>query len=186
MTTAEHLSRELRAVLAEMDSRAAGMEPRPVIYLVGAGALVLAGITERATQDLDFIADQHGDLFVNVITNGGLFSHRVPAGLVSMPKGWRERCTPLGGVDLLNVTVLVPNLADRMLDKVARGSATDWDDLTAIVRSRECPAPETVAQRAVALLAAPTSSVFEEASFRANFRRLQGVYAAAGQRLPDP
>jgi hypothetical protein len=183
MSVTTSLSDELRLVLVEIDERSAGIAPRPVIYLVGAGALVLAGITERATEDLDFLCDGQGDRFVNVITPGGTFSHRVPTGLVCMPAGWRERARPLVGVALANVAVLVPDLTDRMLDKVSRGSATDWDDLVAIVRSPDCPAPERVASRANELLRAPTSSVFDEASFRANYERLRSLFSTTGRTL---
>jgi hypothetical protein len=168
-----------------MDERAAGLQPRPTVYLVGAGALVLTGVTGRATLDLDFICDGPGERFVNVITAGGILSRRVPAGLVAMPPGWRDRALPLAGVDFPNLVVLVPELADRLLDKVARGTAPDWDDLAAIVGSAECPEATAIRSRALALLASPSSSVFEEPAFRRNYKRLQGLLRASGRSLGD-
>ena len=119
--SATTLSAALRAILREMDRRAAGLTPPPVVYVVGAGALVLQGISRRATQDLDFVCDTQAALFVNILTPAGVYSHCVPPGLVSMPRGWRDRAEPLPGCRARHVRVLLPELLDRMMDKLASG-----------------------------------------------------------------
>ena len=177
------LAYELRQVLLEIDARAASLSEPPTIYLVGAGTLVLDGISRRATQDMDFIVDRGGDLFVNVVTDSGVHSHCVPPGLVSMPGGWRERAVPLSGFQGKYARFLVPTLADRVMDKVSRGSATDWEDIEAIVQSSACPDPAVLGGLAAAVLADPPSSVFDSATFRVNFARLSELYVGAG-RLP--
>ncbi|MCU0724330.1 MAG: DUF6036 family nucleotidyltransferase [Planctomycetes bacterium] len=181
----DELVDELRRVLAEIDERAGSLPEPPDIFLVGAGTLVLEGISRRATQDLDFVADRAGDLFVNVVTEAGVHSHRVPAGLVSMARGWRDRAVPLAGFTARHARFLVPALADRLMDKLARGSATDWQDIEAIVTSPACPEPEVVGHRAAEVLADPPSSVFDPAVFRANFDRLAMLYGRAGRRAPE-
>ncbi len=179
------LAHELRQVLLEIDARAGSMSEPPTIYLVGAGTLVLDGISRRATQDMDFIADRGGDLFVNVVTDSGVHSHRVPSGLVSMPRGWRERATPLSGIRPKHARFLVPTLADRLMDKLARGSATDWQDIEAIVNSSVCPDPAVVGGLAATVLADPPSSVFDPATFRANFVLLSKLFVKAGRLPPE-
>jgi hypothetical protein len=165
------LSAALRAVLREMDRRAAGLVQPPVVYVVGAGALVLEGISRRATQDLDYVCDTHAPLFVNVLSPAGVYSHCVPPGLVSMPRGWRERAEPLPGFRARHVRVLLPELLDRMMDKLARGSGTDWDDLAAIAKSRVCPPADSIRERAATVLVDPPSSVFDAGIFRENLDR---------------
>jgi len=182
----EDLIGELLQVLREMDDRVGSIEERPTVYLVGAGTLVLAGITRRSTQDLDFIADQGGDLLANIVTDAGVHSHRVRAGLVSMPRGWRERATPLPGFQGNHIRFLVPTLADRLIDKLSRGSATDWQDIEAIVRSDDCPEPEDLGRLTASLLSDPPSTVFDPAAFRANLERLAELYVEAGQTPPSP
>ena len=169
----------------EIDTRAGSLSEPPTIYLVGAGTLVLDGISRRATQDLDFIADRGGDLFVNVVTDSGVHSHRVSPGLVSMPRGWRERAVPLSGFLGKHVRFLVPTLADRLMDKLSRGSATDWQDIEAIVQSSVCPDPAALGGLATAVLTDPPSSVFDPATFRANFARLSELHLRAGRLPPE-
>lgn len=176
----------LRRVLREMDQRASSLAERPTVYLVGAGTLVLEGITDRATQDLDFLTDGPEDVFVNVVTSEGVHSHRVPIGLVSMPRGWRDRANPLPGFRARHARFLVPSLADRLVDKLSRGSATDWDDITAIVRSSKCPDVEVVRALAASVLADPPSSVFSAESFRKHYERLSGLFLAIRGWSPSP
>jgi len=170
----EPIGEGLRELIRRFDELARGREPRPRVYLVGAGSFLLQGLISRETADLDFICDEAGKLFENQILAGGLHSHRVRSGLVCMPEGWRERSRELHDLGTRNIQVFIPDIHDRVLDKVARGLVTDWQDVASVLAS---PPPgfsgDTLAERARSLIRKPTSTVFDAVEFREGFERLR-------------
>lgn len=179
------LQAALRGIIALFDRAAEGRAESPKIYLVGAGSLVLDGLSARPTRDLDFICDQEGEIFENQILPNGLHSHRVPSGLVSMPAGWRERSREATEFKTKNIKVYVPDIHDRMVDKIARGLATDWEDIASVLTASPSGfSAGVLAERASALLRSPTSTVFEPARFRRNFERLRGLASESALTVP--
>lgn len=176
----------LQTLIARFDDLAASRGDRPKLYLIGAGTLLLEGLIVRTTQDLDFICDQEGERFENQVLPTGLHSHRVPSGLVSMPAGWRERSREASEFATRYVRVFVPDIHDRVIDKLARGLATDWQDITAVLESPpDNFAGKILTDRATLLLRRPTSTVFDERRFREQFERLRTVAARHQIQLPD-
>ena len=179
------LEAELRQLIAHFDAAAAKEGVRPAVYIVGAGSLVLEGLTTRATRDLDFICEERGKLFENQILPGGLHSHRVPAGLVSMPIGWRERSREARELGAQHVRVFIPDIHDRLVDKLSRGLATDWQDIAAVLEARPAGVSVAVlAERANSLLENPTSTVFDREDFRQGFERLRKLAGEKGLSVP--
>jgi hypothetical protein len=179
------MDKGLRKLIRRFDEIAEGREPPPRIYLLGAGSLVLEGLVRRSTSDLDFICDEEGKLFENQVLPGGIHSHRVRSGLVCMSRGWRERSREALEFDARHVRLFIPDIHDRVLDKVARGLATDWQDVEAVLDARPSGfRGETLTDRARSLLACPTSSVFDAAEFREGFLRL--VQMAGKRELSVP
>ena len=72
--------------------------------------------------------------------------------------------------------IFIPDIHDRVLDKVARGLATDWQDVAAVLAS---PPPgfsgDALGERARSLILKPTSTVFDAAEFREGYERLRGI-----------
>ena len=143
-------------------------------------------LISRATQDLDFICDQEGERFENQVLPNGLHSHRVPSGLVSMPEGWRERSREAREFGTRYVRVFVPDIHDRVIDKLSRGLAADWQDIVAVLASPPASfSGQVLSERATALLRRPTSTVFDENRFREAFIRLRRLAAERGVEMPD-
>jgi hypothetical protein len=154
--------------------------PPPRLYLVGAGSLLLEGLLTRDTTEIDFVCDEVGKLFENQVLPGGLHSHRVRSGLVCMPEGWRERSREILDLGTRHIRIFIPDIHDRVLDKVARGLATDWQDVATVLDSLPPGfSGDTLAERARSLIRKPTSTVFDAAEFREGFERPRGI---AGQK----
>ena len=182
----EELERGFRELLARFDELARASGDRPRLFLIGAGTLLLEGLISRATQDLDFICDEGGERFENQILQTGLHSHRVPGGLVSMPEGWRERSREAREFGTKHVRVFLPDIHDRLVDKLSRGLATDWQDITAVLDSAPAGfSGRVLSERAAALLRRPTSTVFDEKRFRERFDGLRKLAAERGIDVPS-
>lgn len=174
----ELICQDLLKLIRRFDDLAKGREPRPLLYLIGAGALVLEGLISRYTTDLDFICDGEGKLFENQVLPTGVHSHRVRSGLACMPAGWRERSREILDLGTRHIRVLIPDIHDRVVDKVARGLATDWQDVAAVLEAPPLGfSGAALAERARTLIREPTSTVFEAAEFRAGFDRLRALAA---------
>jgi hypothetical protein len=182
----EPIGEDLLKLIRRFDDLAKGREPRPVLYLIGAGALVLEGLLSRETTDLDFICDGEGKLFENQVLPTGVHSHRVRSGLVCMPAGWRERSRESLDLGTRHIRLFIPDIHDRVVDKVARGLATDWQDVAAVLESPPLGlSGATLAERARALIRAPTSTVFDGEEFRAGFDRLRDLAAERKVAVPS-
>jgi hypothetical protein len=156
------------------------------LYLVGAGSLLLDGLLSRDTTDLDFICDEVGRLFENQVLPSGIHSHRVRSGLVCMPEGWRERSREVPDLGTRHIRIFIPDIHDRVLDKVARGLATDWQDVAAVLASPPRGfSGDTLAQRARSLIRKPTSTVFDAAEFREGFERLREIAGKKEISIPS-
>ena len=182
----EELETDLRALIARFDELAKVSGDRPTVFLIGASALLLEGLIARATQDLDFICDQEGERFENQVLPNGLHSHRVPSGLVSMPEGWRERSREAREFGTRYVRVFVPDIHYRVIDKLSRGLAADWQDIVAVLASPPATfSGQILSERATTLLRRPSSTVFDEKRFREGFDRLRRLAAERGVEMPD-
>ena len=175
----------LRRLIQRFDDLARDKRPRPRVYLIGAGSLLLEGLVSRDTSDLDFLCDEEGKLFENQVLSSGVHSHRVRSGLVSMPEGWRERSREILDLGTRHVRIFIPDIHDRVVDKVARGLATDWQDVAAVL---DAPPPgfsgETLAERARSLIRKPTSTVYDESEFREGYERLRRLAGERSIRVP--
>jgi len=182
---APFLKQEVFSLIKAFDDRAVTVSTKPTLYLVGAGSLLLEGIGSRATGDLDFICDEGSVLFENIISETGFHSHSVPPGLVSMPRGWRKRCREVSDVEVQNVKILIPDLQDRLIDKMARGLETDWQDIESILCNASSRIePKHLGALAQSVLDDPPSSVFDAKQFQSNYARLQTLSERYGISLP--
>ncbi len=97
----------------------------------------------------------------------------------------RERSREILDLGTRHIHIFIPDIHDRVLDKVARGLATDWQDVAAVLGS---PPPgfsgDTLAERARSLIRNPTSTLFEAAEFREGFERLRAI--AGEKRISVP
>jgi len=183
--SASFLKQEVFSLIKAFDDRAVTASPKLTLYLVGAGSLLLEGIGSRATGDLDFICDEGSALFENIISETGFHSYSVSPGLVSMPRGWRKRCREASDVEVQNVKILIPDIQDRLIDKMARGLETDWQDIEAILRNASSRMePKHLGTLAQSVFDDPPSSVFDPGQFQRNYERLQMLSEAHGFLLP--
>ncbi len=181
----ETISAALRKLIGRFDDLAAGQVVRPRIYLIGAGSLLLEGLLSRETADLDFICDEEGKLFENQVLPSGIHSYRVRSGLVCMPQGWRERSREVLDLGTRNVRIFIPDIHDRVVDKVSRGLATDWQDVAAVLGSPPRGfSGETLSERARSLIERPTSTIFDAGEFRVGFQRLRALAAETKITIP--
>jgi hypothetical protein len=172
----EPIGEGLRSLVRRFDDLARDLQSRPRLYLIGAGSLLLEGLLSRNTSDLDYICDEAGKLFENQVLPGGLHSHRVRSGLVCMAEGWRERSREVLDLGVRHIRIFIPDLHDRVLDKVARGLATDWQDVAAVLDAPPAGfSGRTLAERARSMVLHPTSTVFDAAEFRDGFERLRRI-----------
>jgi hypothetical protein len=181
----EPIGEGLRKLIRRFDDLAKDIRPRPRVFLVGAGSLLLEGLLSRNTTDLDFICDEAGKLFENQVLPDGLHSHRVRSGLVCMAEGWRERSREVLDLGTRHILLFIPDIHDRVLDKVARGLATDWQDVAAVLDAPPAGfSGRILAERARSMVRHPTSTVFDASEFREGFERLRRI--AEGKKVPVP
>jgi hypothetical protein len=178
MSTRKYLPREMEDFLRLLD----GELGAPVcVTVIGGAAIGLEYDPRHATTDID-VTPISNDLFWNAVARArARLPDPIPVqavGLYAAPYDYEARRRPLAIAGLDHLTVLVPEVHDLVLMKVARGLTHDLDGVEDVHRVRALDLETLVARYYDTRTQITGSPSAFQLSFLALIDRLFGAYVA--------